>query len=134
MTNPIPSLTLITMMTNPPVTNWLTPSGKDIEVGRSICTECVTQFTLNGVPTKVTNCFTNSLLLERFALREEWVPGPIPNIQSVEKTNPQPNLNARSTLPVPTIVCYTNYDAVNQEWAPAPMPNIKRPTPLTPHR
>lgn len=125
MTNPIPSLTLITLMTNAPLTNWLSPSGKDIEVGRSICTECVTHFVLNGVPTKVTNCFTNSLLLEKFVLKEEWVPGPIPNIQSA-------NLQSQSV--VPTVVCYTNYGVLNQEWVPVTTPNIKRPTPLPLHR
>lgn len=119
-------------MTNAPLTNWLSPSGKEIEVGRSICTECVTHFVLNGVPVAVTNCFTNSLLLEKFVLREEWVPGPIPNIQSANVQSV--NLQLQSQGGIPNVVCYTNYGEIRGEWVPATMPNIKRPTPLPLHR
>lgn len=73
MTN-LTALVLVTLVTNAPTTNWVTPSGKDIEVGRLVMEQHVISYTNNGIAILRTNHISHLMLVERFTMKEEWIP------------------------------------------------------------
>lgn len=81
MTNGVPTLTLMLLLTNSvSITNWMDLSGERIEVGKQVIEQHVHTFTnLQGVLTVQTNFQTNIMMVQRYYLKKEWVPGPMPN-------------------------------------------------------
>lgn len=76
MTNPIPALVLITLI-QPPHTNYLGLSGKEIEVGGTVIEKHEFTYTNHyGVPIVRTHWETNVLPTQKFILQEKWVPAP----------------------------------------------------------
>lgn len=77
MTNPIPAIVLSTLLTNAPLTNWLTPSGKEIEVTTMVLRQDVTIYTNENATVTATNFYLHSEKTNRFKLKEEWVEVPL---------------------------------------------------------
>lgn len=75
------ALVLVTLVTNAPTTNWITPSGKEIEVVRLVQEQHVISYTNHDALIVRTNFEHQSLLVEKFILKEEWVRSPVPMLR-----------------------------------------------------
>ena len=81
------------LVTNPPTTNWPTPSGKEIAVLTVVLRADVITYSNETGLVQTTNYYQHLLIPKKYILKEEWVEAP------VDVWTPPPNVLRPPPLP-----------------------------------